>query len=297
VDQKKKKKKVKADELIVLYERLIQNTSDYADLAKPPSSSTTPTTKSTPTGGGDPEMLKEAEAKMLTFKALRGFYLAESYRRIKRYAEAYTLYGRASSQAEEALKFPKELIGTEVISDLKSVLQHCSSLSLFVHTQALLDLEKGSNQLTKDVKQKLTLNESEQVEEDDISTQFLLDRLDSFKTGPASNQYKIIQFPPQFQTAPCKPILFDLAFNHLQSPNLSHRVPKVKSKTIEVKKIGSENKKEIKTKSISSPKKEITKEKKEKKQEQEKEITTDQDKDKEGSKKTGWFSSIWGGAT
>jgi len=239
-------------------------------------------------------MLREAESKMLSFKALRAFYLAESYRRLKRWAEAHALYGRATLQAEEALKFPGELIGSAVISDLKSLLPHSQSLSLFVHTQALLDLEKGSNQLSKDVKQKLILNESDQIEGDfeDVSNQFLLDRLDSYGTGPASNQYNIIQFPPQFQTAPCKPILFDLAFNHLQPPNLSHRIPKVKPKTIEVKKVG-ETKKESKAKTIpSTSQKKETKEK-EKEKEQEKD---NQDKDKEGAKK-GWFSAIWGGSS
>jgi len=145
------------------------------------------------------------------------------------------------------------------------------------------------------VKQKLVISENEQMDgDDDLSNQFLLDRLDSFKTGPASNQYNMIPFPPQFQTAPCKPILFDLAFNHLQSPNLGPRIPKVKPKTIEVKKTG-ETKKEIKTKSPTTTTQTKGKEKDKEKNENDKD--QDKEKDKDNGKKGRWFSSIWGGST
>ena len=50
------------------------------------------------------------------------------------------------------------------------------------------------------------------------STQPLLDRLSSFESGLASEQYRLIQFPPDYEAAPCKPVLFDLAFNHIQFP-------------------------------------------------------------------------------
>ena len=38
------------------------------------------------------------------------------------------------------------------------------------------------------------------------------------------NPEYLIDFPPQFMTVPCKPVLFDIARNQIEAPDLSHRL-------------------------------------------------------------------------
>lgn len=58
------------------------------------------------------------------------------------------------------------------------------------------------------------------------SIQPLCDRLDTFRLDAAlvGKQPNLVQFPPDFEPIPCKPLFFDLALNHVSFPPLDDKV-------------------------------------------------------------------------
>ena len=48
-----------------------------------------------------------------------------------------------------------------------------------------------------------------------------MDSLDRFDRPKPE---RLIHFPPEFQTTPCKPLLFDIARNQISGPDLSDRL-------------------------------------------------------------------------
>lgn len=54
----------------------------------------------------------------------------------------------------------------------------------------------------------------------------LCDRLETFRldTTLVGKQPNLVQFPPDFQPIPCKPLFFDLALNHVAFPPLDDKV-------------------------------------------------------------------------
>lgn len=54
----------------------------------------------------------------------------------------------------------------------------------------------------------------------------LCNRLETFRLDPAlvGKQPNLVQFPPDFQPIPCKPLFFDLALNHVAFPPLDDKV-------------------------------------------------------------------------
>uniref|UniRef100_A0A669BYJ8 Signal recognition particle subunit SRP68 n=1 Tax=Oreochromis niloticus TaxID=8128 RepID=A0A669BYJ8_ORENI len=57
-------------------------------------------------------------------------------------------------------------------------------------------------------------------------TQPLCDHLETFRFDPTlvGKQPSLVQFPPDFQPIPCKPLFFDLALNHVAFPPLDDKV-------------------------------------------------------------------------
>ena len=55
----------------------------------------------------------------------------------------------------------------------------------------------------------------------------LVDRLETYfedLTVTNKNQATLVSLPPPLQAIPCKPVLFDLALNHLTFPSLDEKV-------------------------------------------------------------------------
>jgi hypothetical protein len=49
----------------------------------------------------------------------------------------------------------------------------------------------------------------------------LMDRLEAFDGGQAAESHHLIDAPPAFQPIACKPLLFDIAHNHLDFPDFA----------------------------------------------------------------------------
>ena len=56
------------------------------------------------------------------------------------------------------------------------------------------------------------------------------ERLDVYQEETSSSLKKpnLVNFPPNFEPVPCKPLFFDLALNHVEMPDLEERVEKKK---------------------------------------------------------------------
>jgi hypothetical protein len=98
--------------------------------------------------------------------------------------------------------------------------EQARSKKLLVHAHAYISL---------DAEKSLSENPDEADGADDESRNtYLLDRLDKFTCpkGTLQNPYNLAQFPPNYIAAPCKPVLFDLAWNYVNYPDVSTRAKK-----------------------------------------------------------------------
>ena len=58
-----------------------------------------------------------------------------------------------------------------------------------------------------------------------------MDRLEAYSedSSVVSKKAKLVQFPPDFQPIPCRPLFFDLALNHVEMPSLEHKLEQKKA--------------------------------------------------------------------
>uniref|UniRef100_A0A671LAX4 Signal recognition particle subunit SRP68 n=1 Tax=Sinocyclocheilus anshuiensis TaxID=1608454 RepID=A0A671LAX4_9TELE len=119
------------------------------------------------------------------------FYIAQSYVLVKKWSEALVLY-------ERVLKYTRE-----------------------VQSKA-----KSFNNSLKDLPDVQELIAEVSAEKYSLQAAPLSDRLDHFRLDPTllSKQPNLVQFPPDFQPIPCKPLFFDLALNHVAFPPLDDKV-------------------------------------------------------------------------
>uniref|UniRef100_A0A8C4HYS5 Signal recognition particle subunit SRP68 n=1 Tax=Dicentrarchus labrax TaxID=13489 RepID=A0A8C4HYS5_DICLA len=143
---------------------------------------------------------KEVSLKTLVYKAYRCFFIAQSYVLVKKWSEALVLY-------ERVLKYAKE-----VQSKAKSFNNSLKDLPDVQELIAEVNAEKYSLQAAA------ILDTDETTRHTNMIKTF---RLDPTLVGKQPN---LVQFPPDFQPIPCKPLFFDLALNHVAFPPLDDKV-------------------------------------------------------------------------
>eukprot|EP01098_Paradermamoeba_levis_P010075 TRINITY_DN4217_c0_g4_i1.p1 TRINITY_DN4217_c0_g4~~TRINITY_DN4217_c0_g4_i1.p1 ORF type:complete len:418 (-),score=149.04 TRINITY_DN4217_c0_g4_i1:22-1275(-) len=202
------KKSPKPEDLIRLFETLIQNTTDMGEVW----------------GSDDLEHVKEIQAKVMSFKAARCFYIALSYEDDNKFGEAFALLDRTQQllttahQHYDKLKTPnqKELLRLETL-DKKAVAERC--IMNAKGFQASLNQEKEKTQEKEKEKEK----EKEQVSKDQKKESIpLLSCLDQFDQSCVKNKH-LIGVPPDIQPIQCKPLVFDLALMTYEPPSLDKR--------------------------------------------------------------------------
>lgn len=213
----KNEKVTKPEELVRLYDLLLQNTADLSDLVS---------------SGRDrkPEELafsEECALKSLSFRAERCFYLAKSYSLAGKRAEAYALYCRAQSLAEDALqKFQTLNENDQIIKELKMLCDECRSNSCIEHATGIMEEVKAPENLSKRVSNLSLTGANKKLEK------FLLEKLDSYESAVGDSNVKGVSrievFPPAFQAIPRNPIVLDLAYNFIEFPSLESRMKKEK---------------------------------------------------------------------
>ncbi|KAK1358006.1 Signal recognition particle subunit SRP68 [Heracleum sosnowskyi] len=208
----------KPEELVRLYDLLLQNTADLSDLVS---------------SGRDrkPEEVafaEECEIKSSIFRAERCFNLAKSYSLAGKRTEAYSLYRRACSLADTSIKRLQSstTADQEVLKDLKVLYNESRSNSCIEHALGIMELEKAPEKLSEKIStMSLTAKEMK-------LSNFLLDKLEAYESavGDANTRGapRIETFPPAFQAVPRNPIVLDLAYNSIEFPALDNRMKKDK---------------------------------------------------------------------
>ncbi|WOL14699.1 signal recognition particle subunit SRP68 [Canna indica] len=211
-------KVTKPEELVRLYDLLIQNTSDLSDLVSSGKNR-------------NPEevaFVEECVIKGSVYRAERCFYLAKSYSAAGKRAEAYLLFCHARSLADTALD---KLQMTDkpdqtLIRDLKTLSENCRSNSCIEHAAGVMEEEKIPEKLSKGVSTISLTGQEKKV------GKFLLEMLDVYESAVGDPSSKLVAritpFPPPFQAVPCNPIVLDIAYSSIEFPSLENRMKKDK---------------------------------------------------------------------
>ncbi|KAM6939697.1 signal recognition particle subunit SRP68 [Xenentodon cancila] len=155
---------------------------------------------------------KEVSLKTLVYKAYRCFFIAQSYVLVKKWSEALVLYERVLKYAKEVQSKAKSLNNSlKDLPDVQELIAEVSAEKYSLQASAILDTDE-----TADVP-------SQQQVKDNTR---LCDRLETFRLDSSlvGKQPNLVQFPPEFQPIPCKPLFFDLALNHVAFPPLDDKV-------------------------------------------------------------------------
>lgn len=183
---------IKPSDRVHLYDSLLQNVAEIADL---------------PEQRDDVSSAQWAAAQSLLFKALRTHSIAESQRLAGKVPETLALYDRAVAHAMMARAQFQDCPGdnTTSITQLDELLRTVRGAKCVLKAARLSAGEQAAAaalDLTRPVLEQLG------VYCDDLAT---------FKQG------RLVDFPPDFQPIPCKPLFFDLANNHVAYPSLADR--------------------------------------------------------------------------
>uniref|UniRef100_A0A3Q7FJR4 Signal recognition particle subunit SRP68 n=1 Tax=Solanum lycopersicum TaxID=4081 RepID=A0A3Q7FJR4_SOLLC len=202
----KNEKVTKPEELVRLYDLLLQNTADLSDLVS---------------SGRDRKieevaLAEECELKSMVFRAERCFYLAKSYSSAGKRTEAYALYSRARSLADAALM----KLQSANAADLSR------SNSCAEHARGIMEEEKAPENLSKKISN-ISLNGTDKKME-----KLLMEKLDTYESAVGEANVKVVPrietFPPAFQPVARNPIVLDLAYNLIEFPSLDSRMKKDK---------------------------------------------------------------------
>lgn len=213
----KNEKVTKPEELVRLYDLLLQNTSDLSDLVS---------------SGRDQKseevsFAEECSFKSLAFRAERCFYVAKSYSVAGKRAEAYALYCRARNLAEDALRKLQTLDGNSksVMKELEVLCNEARSNSCIEHALGIMEEKRTQENISEGISN-ISLTGAERSEK------FLLEKLDVYESAVGDSNVKsaprIAPFPPAFQAIARNPIVLDLAYNTIEFPDIEHRLKKDK---------------------------------------------------------------------
>lgn len=213
----KNEKVTKPEELVRLYDLLLQNTADLSDLVS---------------SGRDRKLeevalAEECELKSMVFRAERCFYLAKSYSLAGKRTEAYALYSRARSLADAALmKLQSANAADQVmIKELRTLYNEIRSNSCVEHAKGIMEEENAPENLSKKISNISLTGADKKMEK------LLMEKMDMYESAVGANMKvvpRIETFPPAFQSVPRNPIVLDLAYNLIEFPSLDARMKKDK---------------------------------------------------------------------
>ncbi|XP_066931893.1 signal recognition particle subunit SRP68-like [Clytia hemisphaerica] len=197
--QQVKGKITKPEDLIRLYDSIIQCLTETSQLS----------------GLEDDEaMERELNAQITSYKAFRCFYIAQSYQAAKKWLESIFLYDRVLKYVEDsckALNATQNALLKPLERKLEDVAEQAKGHKYAAHATSILETSEVESGI-KNVQ---------------LNDKVLLDRLETYQElHTIPKNASLVQFPPQPQPVPCKPLFFDLALNHIDLPDLDHRIEK-----------------------------------------------------------------------
>ncbi|XP_047222717.1 signal recognition particle subunit SRP68 isoform X1 [Girardinichthys multiradiatus] len=155
---------------------------------------------------------KEVSLKTLVYKAYRCFFIAQSYVLVKKWSEALVLYERVLKYAKEVQSKVKSFKNNlKDLPDVQELIAEVNAEKYSLQAAAILDTDE-----TPEVSPQQQVNDNKP----------LCEHLDNFHLDKTlvGKHPSLVQFPPEFQTIPCKPLFFDLALNHVAFPPLDDKV-------------------------------------------------------------------------
>uniref|UniRef100_A0A1A8BTZ9 Signal recognition particle subunit SRP68 n=1 Tax=Nothobranchius kadleci TaxID=1051664 RepID=A0A1A8BTZ9_NOTKA len=155
---------------------------------------------------------KEVSLKTLVYKAYRCFFIAQSYVLVKKWSEALVLYEKVLKYAKEVQSKAKSLNNSlKDLPDVQELIAEVNAEKYSLQAAAILDTDEPPEASCQ-----------QQVKDNTP----LCDHLETFRldTTLVGKHPNLVQFPPDFQPIPCKPLFFDLALNHVTFPPLDDKV-------------------------------------------------------------------------
>lgn len=175
-------------------------------------------------------------AYQAVFKAIRASTIAQTYLEDNKFSEAIALYQYASgflSDGEDILAIhpgAKDVVLQEFIKDLSEELIGAQSRTT---AQSFLESSLQEDVVRSQLAHLQLADGGAAVKTSKKKKKSLLERQNDYVGGTAKGQYEILRLPPDFQAIACKPVLFDVAFNELEMPDISERMKTEEEKLAE----------------------------------------------------------------
>ena len=220
----KGKKPIKPQDLVRLYDTVIQNYNEMPQLAGLED---------------DLELKQEMEAKVVCCKAhkyvfdiwfseniitffllisiiislFRCYFIALTYMGGQKWAETRALFQRAGAYANKVKN--DSILPQAMREEMQALMQLIESKQFMAHANSILEAEGTSSDT----------NDKAKVDPSKAAIP-LIDRMDDYYEDPDLTKGKpnLVPFPPAFEPLPCKPLFFDVAREHVGFPNLESKV-------------------------------------------------------------------------
>ncbi|KAG6545239.1 hypothetical protein Mapa_013351 [Marchantia paleacea] len=221
--EEKGEKPAKPEDLVRLFDTLIQNITDLAELV----------TSGRETSAKITSFAKDLDARRLSFQAGRCYYLSQAYNVAAKYPEAYALTKRAQEHAELAMNIFRQSADLDevVVQELTTLAEDCRAQKCLIHARGVMEEQKSHDYVQKGIG---SLNLSKDAVKKEEAG-YLLDKLEMYESvlGPAGTkeQPRIFQVLPSFRAVPCRPIVLDTALIAIEFPSLEGRLKKEEKAT------------------------------------------------------------------
>lgn len=149
------------------------------------------------------------ENHLVSYKALRSYYLAKTHAAAKRWKEAAILFDVAEKSA-------KSIKTDNYITEL-------SRLLIILKETAETEVANAKANYVLDSQEDQAIPVPQKVYK---SKKPLIERLDEFREEPQllSKNPNLVSLPPSMEPVPAKPLFFDLAHNLVEFPDLTEKL-------------------------------------------------------------------------
>jgi len=175
---------------------------------------------------GDHALRDDTKQRTMAFRAVRCYYVANTYARQDKWTEAMVLYERAEQRA-------KEVESSEQVSESDRGRVR-EMLRLLEGTRATAKAEVLQSLKAKDATPKPSAAPTSKKAKKQLQLaaardrKVLADRLEEYSEDSSllsHNTATIVSLQPPLQPLPSKPLFFDVALNHVAFPSLKHKLP------------------------------------------------------------------------
>jgi len=191
------KKTVKAQDVVRMYENMIQNLLEVPTL---------------PGLEDDEELAASTKAKVTAYKAFRSYYIAQAFISSQKWGEAMAVFQRSLKYSAEAKKAPSQ--DASLVKELELLEKAIEGRQFVAHANSILETEATTEKMAG-----LDLGAGKDAGP-------LVSRLDTYYEDPnlVKGKAQLVNFPPEFAAIPCKPLFYDLALYHVAMPSLDAKL-------------------------------------------------------------------------